>query len=318
MTTQTGSRPALPTTRTRKDTRERERRAMRLHSGASGYWFVLPFLLAFGIFLIWPIIYGIWMSFTDRSLIGTGPEFIGFENYANAFTDSQVWQTLWQTVLFTLMSTIPLVLVALVMALLVYTGLPGQWLWRFSFFSSFLLPVAVVTLIWGWLYQPDLGLFNHWLTSLGIDSIGWLTDERFAMWSIVLVTLWWTVGFNFLLYLAALQAIPEHLYEAAEIDGAGAWRRLWSIVLPHLRRTTGLVLVLQLLSSLKVFDQIYLLTNGGPNGTTRSILVYIYDTGFVNYRLGYSAAISYIFFAIIIILSISRLFATRKEPSDVR
>lgn len=138
------------------------------------------------------------------------------------------------------------------------------------------------------------------------------------MWSIVLVTLWWTVGFNFLLYLAALQAIPEHLYEAAEIDGAGAWRRLWSIVLPQLRRTTGLVLVLQLLSSLKVFDQIYLLTNGGPNGTTRSILVYIYDTGFVNYRLGYSAAISYIFFAIIIILSISRLFATRKEPSDVR
>ncbi|ACQ81120.1 binding-protein-dependent transport systems inner membrane component [Beutenbergia cavernae DSM 12333] len=297
----------------RRAEREAERRAQRLHSGLSGYWFLAPFAIVFLLFLIWPIVYGLWMSFTDRTLIGTNPGLVGLENYIEAFGDAQVWQTLWQTVFFTVISTIPLVIVALVMALLVFTGLPGQWLWRFAFFASFLLPVAVVTQVWGWMFQPDLGLFNTWLGNLGLDPVGWLTDERFAMWSIALVTVWWTVGFNFLLYLAALQAIPEHLYEAAAIDGAGAWRRLFSVTIPQLGRTTWLVLILQVLASLKVFDQIYLLTGGGPAGTTRSTLLYIYDTGFVNYRLGYASAISYIFFALIIVLSLIQLFNRRKE-----
>ncbi|CAM3584951.1 carbohydrate ABC transporter permease [Occultella aeris] len=297
----------------RRSTREAERRAEQLHSGRSGYWFMLPFAVVFLVFLVWPIIYGIWMSLTDRTLIGTEPGFVGIANFVEAFGDAQVWQTLWQTVLFTVGSTIPLVLVALVMALLVFTGLPGQWLWRFAFFASFLLPVAVVTQVWAWMYQPDLGLFNTWLTALGLEPVGWLTDPNWAMIAIIAATVWWTVGFNFLLYLAALQAIPEHLYEAAAIDGAGAWRRLFSITIPQLGRTTWLVLALQILASLKVFDQIYLLTQGGPNGATRSILLYIYDTGFVNYRLGYASAISYIFFALIVILSLTRFFAGRKE-----
>lgn len=293
-------------------TRDQRRRAQALHSGRSGYWFLAPFAIAFLLFLVWPIVYGLWMSLTDRSLIGTEPQLVGLSNYAEAFGDPEMWQTLWQTLFFTIISTIPLVLVALVMALLVYTGLPGQWLWRFAFFASFLLPVAVVTDVWSWLFNPEFGLFNTWLTTLGLEPIGWLTDERYAMWSIALVTVWWTVGFNFLLYLAALQAIPEHHYEAAAIDGAGAWRRLWSITLPQLGRITGVVVVLQLLASLKVFDQIYLLTSGGPAGSTRSVLVYIYDSGFVNYRLGYSAAISFIFFAMIVAVSLVRLLAGRK------
>ncbi|WP_163540943.1 carbohydrate ABC transporter permease [Occultella kanbiaonis] len=297
----------------RRSVREAERRAEQLHSGRSGYWFILPFAVVFLVFLVWPIIYGLWMSLTDRTLIGTNPGFVGLTNFIEAFGDPQVWQTLWQTVLFTLGSTVPLVLVAMVMALLVFTGLPGQWLWRFAFFASFLLPVAVVTQVWAWMYQPDLGLFNTWLGALGIEPVGWLTDPNWAMISIIAATVWWTVGFNFLLYLAALQAIPEHLYEAAAIDGAGSWRRLFSITLPQLGRTTWLVLALQILSSLKVFDQIYLLTAGGPNGSTRSILLYIYDTGFVNYRLGYASAISYIFFALIVILSLTRFFGGRKE-----
>lgn len=314
MTTATTSvPPVLPGPAARREQREADRRAQRLHSGKSGYWFLAPFALVFLLFLVWPIVYGLWMSLTDRSLIGTDPNVVGLANYAEAFTDPQMWQTLYQTLFFTVISTIPLVVVALVMALLVYTGLPGQWLWRFAFFASFLLPVAVVTDVWGWIFNPEFGLFNAWLGAVGLEPIGWLTDERLAMWSIAAVTVWWTVGFNFLLYLAALQAIPEHLYEAAAIDGAGAWRRLWSVTLPQLRRITGVVLVLQMLASLKVFDQIYLLTSGGPEGSTRSVLVYIYDTGFVNYRLGYSAAISFIFFALIVALALTRLFASKKE-----
>jgi multiple sugar transport system permease protein len=133
------------------------------------------------------------------------------------------------------------------------------------------------------------------------------------MWAIALATLWWTVGFNFLLYLAALQAVPDHLYEAAALDGAGAWRRLWSITLPQLSRITMVITVLQILASLKVFDQIYLLTKGGPNGSTRPVVEYVYDVGFTGYRLGYASAISYVFFALVLIASAAQYAALRRR-----
>ncbi|MFD7512728.1 carbohydrate ABC transporter permease, partial [Streptomyces sp. NPDC059853] len=265
-------------------------------------------------FMLWPVVHGIAMSFTDESLTLAGTSFVGFANYAEAFGDAAVWNALGNTLFFTLITTVPLVLIALAMALLVHTGLAGQWLWRLSFFAPYLLPVAVVTLIWQWLYQPDLGLANQFLDTLGFGPVGWLSDEAVAMWAIALLTVWWTVGFNFLLYLAALQSLPDTLFEAAALDGAGAWRRLWSITLPQLRRTTVLVGMLQVLASLKVFDQIYILTKGGPNDSTRPILEYIYDVGFTGYRLGYASAISYLFFALIIVVSIAQLrFFPRQE-----
>ncbi len=280
----------------------------------TGLFFVLPFAVFFALFMVWPILQGLWMSFTDESLTLKGTEFVGFDNYAEAFGDPDVWSSLGNTVFFTAISVVPLVLVALCMALLVHTGLAGQWVWRLAFFAPYLLPVTVVTMIWQWLYQPDLGMLNQALDAVGIGPVGWLSDEAFAMWSLAALTVWWTIGFNFLLYLAALQSVPDTLYEAAALDGAGAWRRLWSITLPQLRRTTVLVVMLQILASLKVFDQIYILTKGGPNGSTRPILEYIYDVGFTGYRLGYASAISYLFFAIIIIVSIAQLrFMPRKE-----
>jgi multiple sugar transport system permease protein len=293
----------------------RRRGPGRRPSAGSGSLFVLPFLALFALFLVVPIGYGVWLSLTDTSLAGLGDDrFVGFDNYAEALADPQVWDTLGVTLLFTVIASVPLILVALGMALLVNTGLPGQWLWRLSFFAPFLLPVAVVTMVWSWLFQPELGLLNDLLGFLRADDVGWLIDEDVALLSVALVSVWWHVGFNFLLYLAALQSIPDHLYEAASIDGAGAWRRLWSVTLPQLRRVTGVVGVLQILASLKVFDQIYLLTQGGPNGATRSVLVYVYDTGFTGYRLGYAAAISYVFFAIIIVLSIAQMkFVSRGE-----
>ncbi|MEO3752438.1 sugar ABC transporter permease [Streptomyces sp. B6B3] len=301
----TADRPSAP----------RRRGPGRRPFAGSGSLFVLPFLSLFALFLVVPIGYGVWMSLTDSSLTGLGDDrFIGFDNYAEALADPQVWDTLGVTLLFTVLASVPLILVALGMAVLVNTGLPGQWLWRLSFFAPFLLPVAVVTMVWSWLFQPELGLLNDLLGYLRADDVGWLIDEDVALLSVALVSVWWHVGFNFLLYLAALQSIPDHLYEAAAIDGAGAWRRLWSVTLPQLRRVTGVVGVLQILASLKVFDQIYLLTQGGPNGATRSVLVYVYDTGFTGYRLGYAAAISYVFFAIIIVLSIAQMkFVSRGE-----
>ncbi|SOD59181.1 carbohydrate ABC transporter membrane protein 1, CUT1 family [Streptomyces zhaozhouensis] len=288
--------------------------AVERRTRSTGWLFVLPFALAFGLFMVWPIVQGLWMSFTDESLTLNGTDFVGFDNYAEAFGDPDVWSSLGNTVFFTVITVVPLVVVALGMALLVHSGLAGQWVWRLAYFAPYLLPVTVVTLIWQWLYQPDLGMANQLLDTLGMEPIGWLSDEKFAMWSIAALTVWWTVGFNFLLYLAALQSIPDQLYEAAALDGAGAWRRLFSVTLPQLSRTTALVGMLQVLASLKVFDQIFILTKGGPNNSTRPILEYIYDVGFTGYRLGYASAISYLFFALIIIISIAQLrFFPRQE-----
>jgi multiple sugar transport system permease protein len=276
-------------------------------------WFTGPYLVAFALFLAIPAAYGLWMSFTDQSLTGRETSFVGFANYAEALSDSKMWSALGNTLFFTVITTVPLVAVSLAMALLVATGLPGQWLWRLSYFAPFLLTSAVVSAMWLWIFQPGGGLVTGVLEYLGVAEIGWLTEEGVAMWSIAIVTLWWTVGFNFLLYLAAIQAIPDHLYEAAAIDGAGPLRRLTSITLPMLRRTTGLILLLQVLASLKVFDQIYLITKGGPNDSTRPILEYIYDVGFTGYRLGYASAISVIFFVLIMLISLVQVVRSRRE-----
>ncbi|MGW2282794.1 carbohydrate ABC transporter permease [Streptomyces sp. NPDC001770] len=287
-------------------------RRRRSRTGGGGL-FVLPFLVFFGLFLVWPVVQGLWMSLTDASLTLHDPEFVGLANYAEAFGDPDVWSSLGNTVFFTLISCVPLVLMALVMALLVHSGLVGQWVWRLAYFAPYLLPVTVVTLIWTWLYQPDIGFGNQLLASLGMEPVGWLSDESVAMWSVAALTVWWTVGFNFLLYLSALQSLPVTFDEAAALDGAGAWRRLWSVTLPQLRHTTVLVAMLQVLASLKVFDQIYILTKGGPNGSTRPILEYVYDVGFTGYRLGYASAVSYVFFALVIIVSVVQLRFFRQE-----
>ena len=275
--------------------------------------FLAPFLLVYAVFLVWPLLSGLWMSFTDIALNGAGGAFVGLDNYAEVLGDPLVWRTLGNTVLFTLITTVPLVVVALTMAVLVHTGLPGQWLWRLSFFLPFLLPVATVGLVWKFLYVEDFGLFNSVLGLFGMEGLGWLTDEGVAMWSVALTTVWWTVGFNFLLYLAALQSVPDHLYEAAALDGAGAWARLWFVTLPQLRGTTLVVLLLQMLASLKVFDQIYLLTGGGPGDSTRSLLLYIYDVGFTGYRFGYGAAVSYLFLVLVLGVAAFQLWISARR-----
>ncbi|MDU0304023.1 MULTISPECIES: carbohydrate ABC transporter permease [unclassified Streptomyces] len=278
-----------------------------------GLLFALPFLVLFALFMVWPLVQGVWMSLTDTSLSAHDPSFVGLDNYAEALGDAEMWQAVGNTVWFTVVSTVPLVAVALGMALLVHTGLPGQWVWRLAFFAPYLLPVGVIGLLWGWLYQPDLGLYNHLLQAVGLDGFAWLSDKDVALYAIVIATLWWTVGFNFLLFLAALQAVPDHLYEAAALDGAGAWRRLWHVTLPQLRRMTGVVTVLQILASLKVFDQVYLLTKGGPDGSTRPVVEYLYDMGFTGYRLGYASAISYVFFALVVLVSAAQFAAFRRR-----
>lgn len=302
----TGSRTAVPARRAGSRGRE------QLISWA----FLAPFLLAFLLFLVWPIVHGIILSFTDQSLTGAGGGFVGFANYAEALTDPKMWQSMGNTVWFTLISTVPLVAIALLMAALVDRGIPGQWLWRLSFFMPFLLASTVISQIWVWIFNPQVGAANNILEAFGLEPIAWLQNPDTNMLSIVIATVWWTVGFNFLLYLAAMQNIPPQQYEAASLDGAGAWRQFWSITLPQLGPATVLILILQILASLKLFDQAYQMLGGVASDTTRSIVQYIYEAGFVSYRFGYSAAISYVFFALIVILGVVQGLISRRRKEQ--
>ncbi len=280
----------------------------------TGLWYVLPFLAFYLLFLVWPAVVGLGYTFTDRSLAGGDVSFVGFDNWNETLTDPALYESLWNTLVFTVLSVPVMVLLALGLAVLTDHARRLGWFLRLSFFAPFVLPVAVMALMWEWMYNPSLGLFNGILGQLGLTGSEWLFSENTAMVSVVIATAWWQVGFNYLLYLAAMQSIPKDVYEAAAIDGAGVWQRIGRITLPLLARTTVLITVLQLIGSLRVFEQIYLMTGGGPNFATRTIIQYIYDSGFVGLRIGFASSMAYVFMVLIIIASVAqfRLFS-RKE-----
>lgn len=300
-----GPRPAPPT-------QWQARRRGQLAAWA----FLAPFMAAFLLFVIWPLIHGIFLSLTDQSLTGSGGSFIGLQNYSEALSDAVMWRSIGNTVWFTVITTVPLVLIALIMALLVNTGLPGQWLWRLSFFMPFLLASTVISQIWVWIFNPEIGAANEILSAVGLEPIAWLQTANVDLISIAIATIWWTVGFNFLLYLAALQNIPALQYEAAAVDGAGPWRQLFSITLPQLGPVTGVILILQMLASLKLFDQAYQMMNGNSSESSRPIVQYIFEAGFVGYRFGYASAISYIFFVLIVLVGVAQMIVLRRRKED--
>lgn len=298
------------------------RRAAAPRTAASerrpAFGFLAPFVALYLLFVIGPAIYGLLMSFFHTSLVKPGLSgFAGFANYAEALRSSDFWSSLWHTLWFTALTTPPLVVLALVFALLAGRVSRGRWFFRLAFFAPYILPSAVVALIWIWLYTPGLGLFEVALGKIGITTPDWLGNPNIAMVSLALTTVWWTLGFNFVLYLAGLQEIPRELYEAAAIDGAGPWQQIRTITIPLLGRTTTLVAVLQVIASLKVFDQMYLMTNGGPNFSTRSILQYVYDQGFTNYRVGYASAVSMLFFVVVLAVSAGWFALVRRQEKEV-
>ncbi|MBO0801779.1 MAG: sugar ABC transporter permease [Nocardiopsaceae bacterium] len=297
----------------------RDGRRRRLRRGdLSGMGFLAPFLVFYALFLIVPLIYEIVMSFFHTSLVLPGlGGFAGLGNYREVFGDARFWQAVWHTIWFTIVSTPPLVVLPLFFAIVVNRLSHGQWFFRLAFFLPYILPSAVISLIWVWLYEPGYGLVDGALSALGLGAPAWLSSPDVALYSIVIVTVWWTIGFNFVLYLAGLQDIPRDLYAAAALDGASQWQQTWRVTLPMLGRTTTLVAVLQVIASLKLFDQVYLMTAGGPNYSTRSAIEYIYDTGFTSQRIGYASAAAFVLFVIIAVVSFGWLLIVRQQEKGV-
>ncbi|MFG2947217.1 carbohydrate ABC transporter permease [Streptomyces adustus] len=291
----------------------RDRMGRRLQHGG---WFIAPFLALFVLFVIWPVLRGVYLSFTDANISGVGANFVGLDNYREALDDPLVWNSLGHSAYFTLLVVPCITVLAFLMAMLAHHIERAKWLWRLCFFAPFLLPSTVAANLWQWLFNPGTGMVNH---VLGIET-PWLTDKAYAMPAVVICTLWWTVGFSFLLYLAALQAIPDHLYEAAKLDGANAWHRMVHITLPMLRNITGLVVALQILASLQVFDQAVVMYDfqPGPEESTRTFVQYTLEEGFTSYRVGYASAISIIFFVIIASVAFARMWLLRKREEGAR
>lgn len=277
--------------------------------------FLLPFFIAYLIFTILPIFKGLEMSLYDWTLVRK-LDFIGLENYKKMFTDPHFYRTLWNTTLFVILTTPAMVLLALGLALLSNLNVKFKTFFRGSFFIPSILSVSVISFLMIFMLQPYSGFLNNLIQSVGIDAEPfWIADKFLAWVTIVIVTLWWTVGFNMILFLAGLQDIPDELYEASELDGASRWDMFWHITLPQIIPIGRVVLLLQVLASYKVFAQILLITGGGPGGATRPLIQYIYETGFTQNNLGYAATMSYALFFILLILSIIQLKGQRSEEN---
>jgi multiple sugar transport system permease protein len=281
----------------------------------TAWLFIAPFGVFFVAFLIWPVVYMLITSMFDTTLVQPGfGDFVGFGNYAEMLGREDFWEALWHTIQFTLYTVPPLVVLAFVFAVLANRVLHGQWFFRLAFFVPFILPSAAIALIWNFIYTPTTGLWNSFQTLLGADSPSpVLGTPDLAMVGIAITTVWWTIGFNFVLYLAGLQDIPREIYEAAAVDGATPWQQIRWITIPLLSRTTTLVVLLQIIASLKIFDQVYLMTAGGPGTSTQVLLTLVANTAFTDYRVGAASAASVLLFIVILLVTVIRQFVQRAQ-----
>ena len=268
-----------------------------------GYLSVSPWVIGFLLFSLAPIVASIYFSFTEWS-ITRSPTWVGFHNYVRMFTKDQLfWQALKVTSYFVVLS-LPLKLVfGLGLSLLLNLKVPGMNVYRTIFYIPAVISGVAVSLMWMWLLHPDTGVINTLLEMIGIKGPSWFWDPQWALPSVALMSIW-SVGGSAVIYLAGLQNIPPHLYEAAEIDGAGTWHRFWKITLPLLTPTLLFQLIVEMIGAFKVFTQAYVITQGGPLKATYFYLFYFYEEAFQNFNMGYASALALVLMAIILIVTI--------------
>jgi multiple sugar transport system permease protein len=279
-----------------------------------GLLFVAPFLLLYSIILIFPLLRGMWLSLNQVDLFGAG-HFVGLGNYARLFDDPVFGTSLVNTFEVTLMIVPALTVIALALAMALNRASRSAAIFRGIFFSSAVLSVTIVTLIWRFVLAPDAGLIGDLWTSLGWQPLPFLSDEHLVLPALALTTIWWSVGFPMLLFLAGLQQIPEDMYEAAALDNAGRWTTFWRITLPSMRRMVVLVVMLQTIAQLQMFGQSQLLTAGGPSGASRTAVLFLFESAFGRWELGYASAAAEILFLIILCVTLTQYWATGRATA---
>jgi multiple sugar transport system permease protein len=269
------------------------------------YLFLLPALLLFLLFRVYPLVNGLWLSFTSARLGRAEYTFVGLSNYEKLLDDSRFLLSLVNTAYYTVASTLPILALPLLLAVALNRGIAFKALLRGAFFFPFTLSVVTVGLTWLWLLDPVVGPFNYYLKQMGFPVRSLLADPQTAMWGIVLTSVWWVTGYYLVIYLAGLQDIPHHLYEAAAIDGASAWRSFWSITLPLLRPVFLFVFVIHIIGSFQIFGQVFIMTQGGPGDATRTVVQHLYEAAFQNlFQFGSASAMAWVLFAVILVFSV--------------
>jgi multiple sugar transport system permease protein len=288
------------------------RRALSLatREALAAYLFILPSFLGFAIFLLVPMVMSAGLSLYDWELLRP-PVYIGLENFRDLLRDPLFKTVMFNTAYYAF-GLVPLnIVISLSLALWLNTKLRGLTFYRLAFFLPVVTVTVAVSLIWKWMYEPRVGIVNAALSAFGISGPNWLADPFWAMPSLIILGLWKGFGYNMVLFLAGLQGIPSTLYEAAMIDGANAWHRFWKITLPLLSPAMFLAVVLTVISSFQVFDQAFVMTAGGPSNATNTIVLYIFQNGFLFFKMGYASAIAWALFAVIFTFTLIQMWLQR-------
>lgn len=277
--------------------------------------FIAPGLSGLLLFTIGPIVASLVLTLFEWDLL-TSPEFVGLDNFRRLRHDPDFWDALRHTLTF-IVGYVPLVMVlALLLALVLNAKLRGIGVLRTAFFIPVVSSWVAVALLWSWLFNPKYGLVNYLLGQVGIDGPGWLFDRSWAMPAIILTSVWKDLGFVMVLFLAGLQAIPGDYYEAASLDGAGSFERLRSITLPLLAPTTFFVTVISIINSFQVFDQVWVMTGGGPAGATSVLVERVVKHAFSYGEMGYAATISWVLFVLVFVVTLVQLRLQRRSAFD--
>ena len=278
-------------------------RAQRRREVIEAYLYLLPTFVGLILFSLGAIVVSVGISFTDWNILQP-PHWVGLSNYVRLFSTPLNWQVFGNT-LYYMGVIVPVgTALALGLALALNRGLRGIVLLRSLYFLPVISSTVAVSLVWGWLYNQQFGLINYLLSLVGITGPAWLADTRTAMPAVIIMSIWKGLGYNMVIFLAGLQGIPQELYEAAAIDGAGAWARFRYVTLPLVSPTTFFVVVLSTIAAFQVFDQTYVMTGGGPAYSTTTLALFIYQNAFQWFHMGYAAALSYVLFAAVAVVTL--------------
>ncbi|WP_145333800.1 carbohydrate ABC transporter permease [Paenibacillus xylanexedens] len=265
--------------------------------------FTLPALIPLLIFWLGPLGYIVYLSFTDWDFMSPDKLFVGLDNYTYLLTNSEFYRSLKVTLLFGLGSVIPTIVGGLALAMLMNSKMKSSGIFRTLLFSPWVTPTVAVSIAWSWIFEPQVGLANLMLGWVGVSPIGWLRDMDWALVAVLIVTLWKSIGWAMVFYLVALRNLPSDLLEAASIDGAGAWDKFRSITLPLISPTTFFLSIILTIQSLQAYDQINVMTQGGPAGSTRTLLYMYYQSAFESFNVGEASSIAVVIILICVLLS---------------
>jgi multiple sugar transport system permease protein len=293
------------------------RSSVKVRRAAVAYGFLLPSMTILFVFVIWPIIDVFWQSLRGTTFLPSTSPYAGLGNFRSLFADPQFWTDLKTTAIYTVV-TVPL---TMVLALAVALGLRQNRfmsrLLRTVYFLPALSSLAVMGLIWSFLLTPNIGVLNYWLGKVGITAPNWLGTTTWALPSVIAVGVWVTMGYDMVIFVAGRQGIPEEYYEAARIDGASPWQQLRNVTLPLLAPTTMFVLVTSVIGAFQAFDQIYVMTNGGPLYSTETLVIYMYRYAFENFQIGYGCSVAVCLFAIVLGFTIIEVRLFRRAQQQM-